>query len=610
MKQKLYNQTGIKFILYTVFAWLIAVSVSGVAGYRMTEINMVIPILMAGALYMIVQFEKNKSKGLCRPALWFAVPFSLTLALGSGFDMDDRVFQGYSLLTPVYFVVLVIFFMMLAVNGLVLLERADIILKAREQCESRAMLGKKSRIWWIVASCACLVAWLPYYLTYYPGIVSPDYVEILNQCMGNLPLSNHHPVLFVFFVKAILMPCHQLGGMQFAVAVVTFVHMLLFAVMLGYMAYWLYRKGTGKVGYGLSVAFVAFNPVIAIFSVYITKDVLFGGIFLLYVLKLYDIVESKGAVLKTGNGIVEFLLLNLLVVLLRNNGIYITIVLFLISLFVYRDMWKQLAVCAGIVVLSYGLLKGPGFQALNIAGESFAESMSVPLQQVGYVIWQDGEMAEADKDFLDRLMPLEKVKEVYIPGYTDPYKFDEEFDDDFLNANKGEFLTVWARLLPKHLGSYIEAYLMQTAGYWHIGETDSLNPYGVIENELGISQRNIIENVTGVSLEPIVEKLILACRKAPVFCFVTNMAFMVFLVYFICIRCFINGKKQYILPFLPMLLLWATIMVAALAYCKFRYLFPYHLAYPFMVWVLLCVSGNAEGVCNRNEDDCRKVSTE
>lgn len=590
MRQKLCKQPWMKFIWYAVFSWLAAISMSGVAGYRITEINMVIPMLMAGALYVIVYFDNNRKGKSCKYAWWFAIPFALTLALGSGFDMEDRIFYGYSVLTLLYFIVLTIFFMMLTVNVTVLLDKVGIGMRTQPMSESQPSGCKKGKCLWLVASVCCLIAWLPYFLTYYPGIVSPDYVEIIRQCMGDIPLTNHHPVLFVFFIKIILMPCYHFGGMQFAAAVVTIVHMLLFACMLGYMAYWLSKKGIGKTGYVLTVAFIACNPVIAVFSVYITKDVLFGGIFLLYILKLYDIVESKGDILKDVKGMIGFLLLNLLVVLLRNNGIYITVLLLLISLFVYRDMWKQLAVCVLIVVAAYGMLKGPVFQTLGIAGESFAESMSVPLQQVGYVICQDGAMSEENEDFLDRLMPMERVKEVYRPGYTDPYKFDEAFDDAFLNANKGEFLKVWARLLPHHLGSYIEAYLMQTAGYWHIGETDTLNPYGVIENNLGISQLDVIEHMTGISLAPVIEKLILACRKAPVICFVTNMAFMVFLAYFICIRCFRNKKKQYIIPFLPLLLLWATIMVAAPAYCKFRYLLPYHLAYPFMIWILLYVS--------------------
>lgn len=589
MKQKQW----VKFIWYAVFSWLTAVSVSGAAGYRVTEINLVIPLLMLCAFYVTVQFAGRKEKRLWKSALWFALPFALTLVLGSGFDMDDRVFYGYSAVTPLYFAVLAVFLTMLTANAMALFDSwTDTLTAISRRNQKTLESGRKIRRPWLVAVLCCLAAWLPYYLTYYPGIVSPDYVEIINQCIGTLPLTNHHPVLFIYFIKMLLLPCYRIGGMQSAVAVVTAVHMILFAVMLGYLAHWLYQKGIGEIGYGLTTAFLALNPVIAVFSVYMTKDVLFGGIFLLYVLQLYDIAESKGELLKTVKGTLSFLLCSLLIVFLRNNGIYIVCAIVVISIVPYRAMWKRLALCAVVIVLSYGLVKGPVFDALGMEGESFAESLSVPLQQAAQTICDDGEMTEEDRVFLEKLLPFETVKEVYTPGYTDPYKFHPDFDDAFLNSHKGEFLKVWADMLFRNPGSYWKAYLMQTAGYWHIGETDTINPYGVIPNDLGIVQQNLIEKVMGISLEPIIEKAILACRKAPVICFLTNMAFMVFGIYFLCIRCRVNGKREYMIPFLPLLLLWATVMIAAPAYCKFRYLFPCHLAYPFGIWVLLFRSGN------------------
>lgn len=592
MIKKLYNQKWIKFILRILFSWLTAISISGVAGYRITEINMVIPFLMAGVLYIVAHFEKIKEKELYRPALFFAVLFTLTLVLGSGFDMDERIFYGYSVLSPVYFVVLTLFTFMLTANVMTLLNQLPTFICNAIEISNTD--NKKNRLRWLIAFLCCLIAWLPYFMTYCPGIISNDHINIINQCLGNVPLTNHHPVLFIFFVKIILLPCKRLGGLQFAVGAVTFVQMILFAAMLSYMAVWLYKKGIGNIGYGLTVAFVALNPVIALFSVYITKDVLFGGIFLLYILKLYDLVESKGEMLGTTKGISSFLALNLLVVFLRNNGIYITVVMLVVTAIIYRNVWKRVLVCMASILVLYGLVKGPVFNALEITEGSFAEALSVPLQQVAHTICDNGEIGEEDVAFLEQLMPLERVREVYRPGYTDPYKFDEEFNDEFLNENKGEFIKVWASMLPRNLESYIEAYLMQTAGYWHIGETDSLSTYGVIENELGIVQNNMIESAFGFSLEPVIEKLILACRKAPVVCFMTNMAFMVFLVYFVCILFWKNGKKAFALPLLPLILLWATIMVAAPAYCKFRYLFPYHLAYPVLVWMLLHFSRKTE----------------
>lgn len=594
MIKKLQDIKWFKLIVYAVFSWLTAISLSAVSGYRITEINLVIPFLMVGAFSVIIYFDKEADKALWKSALCFAIPFALTLILGSGFDRDTGEFYGYTLIDVVYLVVLITFVHVLTIAALTLLNRIPqgedkLAIKINMIFQNKSEKSKKRWVWFIAFVC-CLIAWSPYYLTYFPGIVSKDYVDILNQCFGNAPLTNHHPILYVFFIKSIIIPCNMIGDMQFAVAIATTVQVILFASMLSYMVRWLYQKGCKTIGLILTVAFISINPVMAIFSLYITKDVLFGGIFLLYLLNLYDVVESKGAVLQTIQGFCRFLLLTLLVVFLRNNGIYITILMLVMCCIVYRSMWKKLLLCIAVVLLSYGLLKGPIFISLNIKGESFAEAMSIPLQQVAQTICDEGEMNAEDAAFLKELMPFERVKAVYTPGYTDPYKFDAAFNDAFLNQNKGEFLKVWARILPYNLDSYVKAYLIQTSGYWHIGETDSLNAFGVLDNNFGIKQNDLIKSVTTISIEPIIEKLILACRKAPIICFMTNMAFMVFLVYFVCICCWENDRKQYIIPLLPLLLLWATIMVAAPASCKFRYLFPFHLAYPVIIWLLLMIN--------------------
>ena len=160
---------------------------------------------------------------------------------------------------------------------------------------------------------------------------------------------------------------------------------------------------------------------------------------------------------------------------------------------------------------------GPVFHAIGIEKQSFAEAASVPLQQVGYVLWEGKEFEAEDMEFLEALMPVEKVKEVYQPGYTDPYKFDEAFDDTFLNENVGAFLSVWSRGLTKYFGEYVEAYLHQTAGYWHYGETNSVCTQGITENTLGVEQIDVIDNLSGISLEPVFEKQFIfhtyACRK-------------------------------------------------------------------------------------------------
>ena len=231
----------------------------------------------------------------------------------------------------------------------------------------------------------------------------------------------------------------------------------------------------------------------------------------------------------------------------------------------------------------FQIWQGPVFKAIGIEKQSFAEAASVPLQQIGYVLWEGETFSEEDMAFLEELMPIEKVKEVYQPGYTDPYKFDETFNDDFLNDHVGKFLGVWWNGCKIHFGSYVKAYLMQTVGYWHYGETNSVCTQGCTENELGVAQVDIIENITGISLEPVFEKLVLAGRKAPIVCVLGSMAMQISMVFLLILQYVRRKCAKQAIWLLPLVILWGTIMIATPAFCLLRYLFPIFLLWPFLL---------------------------
>ena len=269
--------------------------------------------------------------------------------------------------------------------------------------------------------------------------------------------------------------------------------------------------------------------------------------------------------------------------MLRNNGMYISIVMAVIFLLLYKKYWKQILLVFVCVIGLFRIWQGPVFAGLGIEKQSFAEAASVPLQQVGYVLWEGKEFSKEDMAFLEELMPQEKVKEVYQPGFTDPYKFDEEFDDVFLNDNVGEFMKVWSHGLVPYLGEYVKAYLHQTLGYWYYGATNTVCTQGCAENTLGVAQIDVIDNLTGISLEPIFEKAVLAGRKVPIVCMLGSMALQMWMVFILIIQYVREGRGRQGVCLLPLVILWGTLLIATPAFCLLRYLYPVFLLWPFMI---------------------------
>ncbi len=561
-------------------------SLALVSGYGITGIEWIIPCLMllAGVIYYKAAVVKKELK-YCLPAGFI---YALTIVAGSKIEIYEGIFADVSIMDFFVYPFLGLFFTALI---LLLFAASDKVSAGmeRDKVDDSAKRGKISKIVGIYKKHPCvvlfalyLICYLPYYLTFFPGNCGKDTWESLSMAEGLIPWTNHHPVLFT----GAMMVVRKLTGflpITGSVGVFSFLQMLTVAAVLAYLTTRILRTRVHVFCKIFAVGMFAFHPFVGMYSIYLSKDVLFSVIMVLLCIKLYDVIAGKGELLANSIECVKLSALFLLSSMLRNNGMYIAIVMAVIFLVLYKKYWKQILILFACAIGLFQIWQGPVFKAIGIEKQSFAEAASVPLQQIGYVLWEGDTFSEEDMAFLEELMPVEKVKEVYQPGYTDPYKFDEAFNDEFLNDNVGKFLGVWWNGCKSHFGSYVKAYLMQTVGYWHYGETNSVCTQGCTENELGVEQIDVIKSITGISLESVFEKLVLAGRKAPVVCMLGSMAMQIFMVFLLILQYVRRKCARQAVWLIPLVILWGTIMIATPAFCLLRYLFPIFLLWPFLI---------------------------
>lgn len=587
------NKSTMKNIGILGLAYLTGLALAMVHGYRITGIEVIVPCLMVLAAVVYFRVACEWMTTTTRDKVISAVVgfvFALTVVLGSKIDHDEGTFADIGLADVAIYPLFAIFFGACVLLLFVFRDKyankrtdeacVDETPESDVKCK-RIFLWIKTHpfmsLWFLN-----VLAYLPYYLTFFPGNCGPDTWESIRMVLGEIPWTNHHPVLFT----GLLMVVIKLTGflpLTVSVGVFSFLQMISLAAVLAYLTVRICRLKVVMPVKAFAVLLCAFHPFLGMYSVYLTKDVVFAEIMVLLCMSIYDLVKGNGEILGHPAECVKIAVLFLLSTMLRNNGIYIAVVMGVIFLLLYRKYWKRIMIIFVCVIGLFRLWYGPVFAAIGIEKQSFAEAASVPLQQVGYVLWEGKEFDADDMAFLEKMMPVEKVKEVYQPGYTDPYKFDEEFDDDFLNDNVGAFLTVWSHGLTKFLPEYIEAYLHQTAGYWHYGETNSVCTQGITENTLGVERIDVIKSLTGISLEPVFEKLVLAGRKAPIVCVLGSMAMQMFMVLILFLQYMRSGNAKQGIWMIPLVILWGTIMVATPAFCLLRYLYPVFLLWPFMI---------------------------
>lgn len=627
----------VRKVIKFISTYILTVAIGAITGYGITRIDIVLPLLCI-FIYFILDavdaklIKKDTAwncldalslKGMTREdfkgELKYAIPvsfvFSLSVVAGRHIDVWD---ENISRLSAADLPLLILLTAVFSFLSIVLFKKTDKdtseIIKADDKTVSGDVKVKETEgkgfdlKLFVVLTVAFLICRIPYYLTLFPGNYGKDSFESVDMILGNIPWTNHHPIFFTALMGAVIKLTGGVGNIGLSLGIFTAIHMILESMTLSYISCRIfgYEKESGSKGYiGVaSAVFFAIHPIVAMYSMYITKDVLFSCAVALLVIKLLDIgreTDDKGNI-KTSYSI-KLCVLMLLTMLLRNNGTLIVFGIGIVMCLCYKKQFLKVLLPLVISMAAFFAFKNIAYRALDIKPESFAESASVPLQQVGYVIKEhtdeeiEAVLTDEEYGILCKVMPLAKVREVYELGYTDSYKFDKDFDDEFFNEHKSEFMGIWAKLLPKFFPEYVTSYLAQTAGYWHYGETNTVATQGVWEdNEIGVKRTDIIYNMTGLSLYSLIEKLMLGMRKAPLLCILSSMAMQFYAVLLMMAAVFRRRNKKLITDdslrrtvtaYMPLILLWISIMVATPAFCLFRYTYPFFILWPVTIYILI-----------------------
>lgn len=323
-----------------------------------------------------------------------------------------------------------------------------------------------------------LLAWLPVYLAYYPGICAYDAPVQTGQIMEHYYF-DHHPIVHTLFLQGMLwLGNHIFGSVNAGMALYTAVQMLLLAGSMAYGMLVLHRRKIAA-GWQLTIQILGmFFPFHWYMSVSMTKDTVFSGFLLLQLVCLTDLLWEDRNSWRPGIRDLFYALGTVGMILFRNNGKYAMIVLLAFAFLMFcfgkkaRKLWGRLlvvsgaAVCVGLFVLS------AVFSATHAEQGDRREMLSMPIQQlsrcmiyhggIGVLAEDDGTMDAADKALINDFI-LDEAYRDYDPGIADPVK--RHTNTYVVRYRSGEFIRVYLHLLGNYPGDMINAALATNAGF-------------------------------------------------------------------------------------------------------------------------------------------------
>ena len=427
-----------------------------------------------------------------------------------------------------------------------------------------------------------LVLWIPYLMSYWPGGIYADTVDSLNMALGKAQWDNHNPVLYTFLWKVIfgMTGAFSGEGEYPGLKFFTVFQMVLIAVVMAAFIAWCYRKGFHRIFVWMLVLATALCPLYPFYGISLWKDTLFSiavFVFSVFLYHLFDDRKEDVSVI----GLVVYGILMLLVIFLRNNGIYIATFCTALMTAVCVRLCKKAAVKLGglsLAILVIALvIQGPVFDSCGFNINKTSESMGIPIQQTAYILATDGKLSEEDAEVLSKIMPFENWKLLYDPVVADTIKFDPSFDRSYFEENGGEFLKTYLHLVIQNPVKAVKGYMLSTMGFWDIRESSSIAyicnfHFGNAEYFMS----DYFDYYMDFSFKEMVEP-----RKY------LSAALFVWLLLFTVVICLSKHNYRGLIALLPTLGVWLTVMIATPVSFSFRYVYSLFLCMPLYLIIAL-----------------------
>lgn len=424
-----------------------------------------------------------------------------------------------------------------------------------------------------------------YLIIYWPGTGLYDTVYIINT--DHWGVARQHPWFYCLIISKIVDAVFAMGGgYDIAVPLLSLIQILISAAVYSYGLVWLHRKGINNIIWGIIALVYVFSPIYNMYMITILKDVPYSLLLFIWVPVLYDIWETDGELLRTKKVFLQICVF-LFLSLLRNNGVYVSIFILFGLLLCYKKFWRQIIIFVAVLFLV--VLGSNWFEKEHDITHLFKETVGIPLQQIAATVYYDGEITDEQEQFINKVIPVEFIKEKYNPYSADTLKWgNSPLDNDFLNENKIQFLKVWAQMLVPNFRIYVEAYLKNTYSFWSVTSSDQNQIYTTfyVESfkEWYDEENVVIKKILPENLQIRLENITTMLAKSPE----SGKLFWICILLLVVLG-YIYGIKIISIG-LPLIGGWITVMISTPVAYQWRYTLYMAMALPLIVGILFIKS--------------------
>ena len=448
-----------------------------------------------------------------------------------------------------------------------------------------------------------LAIWSITFIAFFPGVFQGDTEDIiymfynyhtgLADSVMRIDESNmwvdHHSVLYTLilggFVKA---GRFFIGNENAGIAVYSIMQGSFIAWILAYSLFKLKQYEVNSFIRTCIIIFFAFFPWIPRYAFMATKDTLFSGLLMLFILVIADIVVKKEERLSL-NQILKLSIYSILMFLLRKNGLYVVVLTLPFLLLVNKKWIKSIAVVLLCIFCVKFVYSNVVLVSCNIPDGSVSAALTVPLQQTSrYLHYYADEVTQEEKEAIDAVVNYDALSAYYEANRSDYAKncWRKEADSTDLT----NYIKTWFKMFFKHPLTYIAATANSNHGYFYPVVMD-LSDFEKASNGSyqNINRDNYFDfNFADNALTRAARTVLRVCDNIlegiPLVNLLCTSAIYIWMLIMAWTRSIVNKDKQLLMLVLPLLMLMLTIITGPCngnVYHRFTY--PVAMCVPVVV---------------------------
>lgn len=414
-----------------------------------------------------------------------------------------------------------------------------------------------------------LLCWLPVFLAVYPGFfvydAQDEYIQVATRTF-----STHHPLVHVLLLGGMICAVHKLtDSYNLGIACYMVFQMAAAAGVFTFLFSYLRKKGVSRMVRLVGLLWLGTFPTVVMFTLCSAKDALFTLALLLLLICLLELGRDEENFFVSKGWRFLFVVSGMAMMLFRNNGFYAFLVMIPFLLIGKKGRRRQLLLLSACAVAGCLLVNGGLKLALHADDSEYQEILTVPIQQLARVYkYAPESFSKEDLDILHEVLNEEALS-LYTPRLSDPVKY--RFNNEAFAKEKGRYAALWLRIGMRKPFIYLNAWWLTSYGFWYPDMVINVyggntvftftyqdNSYFGYEVELpGVRESKI------PWLNEVYRKLSLEVwkEKVPVLSWLFSPGAMFWLYALLFARLLNNRRYEMLYPFLPILLVWLTVLL-------------------------------------------------